>query len=298
MARPAEVPAKSGFTLIELLVAIVITGILVGIVFEMILGQGRFARFQSAREEVQQNSRAALEIITSEIRPAAAQGIVAGDAGSITIHSPRAWGYICSYVGGGTEFLAVLFPEAALPEFQNVASGASVDFAFPVGTTSSATYVTVSDVTATHATSAASECQTALQPNPTVAASPNRARMFQHPSASFPAGLTAGSAVYLYQPVTYNVMTSPDVQGYWIHRNGEPFAGPVPETGGLVFTYYEFDVATDAFTDITADVTSDPTRLADVSRIGVQVVTHSNATFGGVPQDNTASTEVYLRNGN
>ena len=55
----------AGFTVVELMVAIVLTGILATIMFQLMQGQGRFAGLQDARQEVQQNDRGALDLITS-----------------------------------------------------------------------------------------------------------------------------------------------------------------------------------------------------------------------------------------
>src|SRR5687767_12028100 len=83
VVRPAL--DRSGFTLIELLVAIVIGSVVVGSLFQMISGQGRFVELQSAREEVQQNGRAAVELIGSELRTiAGGEALVLATEDSIT----------------------------------------------------------------------------------------------------------------------------------------------------------------------------------------------------------------------
>jgi prepilin-type N-terminal cleavage/methylation domain-containing protein len=104
-----------GFTLIELLVALIISGILVAAVFQVIGGQARFSEMQSGREEVQQNARASVELISSELRSIPPQGFSIEEEGeSITFQLPRAWGVMCRYDSGAVR-QRVLF-NGALPE--------------------------------------------------------------------------------------------------------------------------------------------------------------------------------------
>src|SRR5688572_28851170 len=68
--RPQVPPAADldGFTIIELLIALVISGILALSIFEVVSNESEFVSLQSQREEVQQNTRASLELIASELR--------------------------------------------------------------------------------------------------------------------------------------------------------------------------------------------------------------------------------------
>ena len=100
--------AAAGFTIVELLVGLVLASIFATILFQLVRGQSRFVAIQSAREEVQQNVRGALDIIASELRAVPAGGLMQGDASTIRFLVPRAIGVHC---GGGTpNAMTVLFP--------------------------------------------------------------------------------------------------------------------------------------------------------------------------------------------
>jgi type IV pilus assembly protein PilW len=78
---------SSGFTLVELLVAMAISGIIAGAIFTAFLSQQRSYLAQEQVSEVQQNLRAALDIMTRDIRMA---GYSRGAPGfGITDISPR-----------------------------------------------------------------------------------------------------------------------------------------------------------------------------------------------------------------
>ncbi|MBD0320507.1 MAG: prepilin-type N-terminal cleavage/methylation domain-containing protein, partial [Gemmatimonadetes bacterium] len=104
---------RAGFTLVELLVAVVLTGLLATILFQMIRGQTTFTQMQSAREEVDQNTRGALELITSELRAVPSAGIVTASADRITFRLPRVWGILCAPATAGRA--NALFPPNSIP---------------------------------------------------------------------------------------------------------------------------------------------------------------------------------------
>lgn len=101
---------RAGFTLVELMVALVISGLLMAVVFQMLSGQSRLVAVQSGKEEAQQNVRGALEIISSELRGAMPGAILDARDQSFTFMQPRAWGVVCSVVG---TTVTALFPDAA-----------------------------------------------------------------------------------------------------------------------------------------------------------------------------------------
>lgn len=301
MENRADRPSRSGFTLIELLVALVISGILAGVIYEILERQGRFARLQAAREEAQQNARVALAIIASGLRGVGNQGIYAGDAESISFYTPWAWGMVCGYLD---QDLVVLFPTAALETAVNEPDDDShVNLATPPSTAGVTkwAFMEVKDVTSTEAnlSEANDLCMTSLNPIPAVTATSSgtsRVRVYADSSELLPTELTTEDYVYLYRDVTYDVNTS-NVPGHWIRRNSDPMAGPVPAKGGLVFSYYEYDGSTEPFNEITDDVIGSG-KLDDVAMIGIRVVAQSREEFNGVPQKDTAFTEVFLRNRN
>ena len=269
-------PAHSnrGFTLIELMVTVVIAGIVVGIIFEFLLGQGRFARFQTAREEVQQNARVALDVISSDLRGVGPQGITDATSNSITFRAPRAWGVACRHSGSE---LAVIFPMAAVPALRTGADRLAVGTTF---------HGDVVDATGDGA-AAADICNTTVVPSPPAVAADKRARVFTNVVTTSP--LQPRQDVYVYDEIKYDVSTSSGMPGYWIRRrsqpNGtpQPLAGPLPSTTGLEFAY--------------EDAAGNPTATRDdIARIRVKVTTSSRAKFNGRAQDDTDWTTIYLRN--
>jgi prepilin-type N-terminal cleavage/methylation domain-containing protein len=292
MARPAS---RAGFTLIELLIALLISGILATILLQLFLGQSRFAQLQTAREEVQQNARAALEIITSELRNLGRDAIVAAGPHSIHFYSPRATGLMCRH--HESHDLAAIFPSVALTGINAEPALAGQLALPPYGGAEGWAFLNVTDVTEARLSDATDWCR---QINPaypgTTAASESAARMFAgvpHPGIGSPDTLQRVDRVYLYTKARYAV--GADAGGeQWILRGAgadelHQLAGPVDGDSGLVFAYLDSDGQ--PITDL-----ADPDERNRIARIEVTVVTRSHAEFGGVPQRDSASTTVHLRN--
>ena len=252
------------------MVAIVISGIVVGVIFQFLLGQGRFARIQGAREEVQQNARVGVEVISSDLRSVSRQAIDSASSNAIRFRAPRAWGLVCGYSGSS---LAVIFPAAAVPALRTGTDQLTV------GTDT----FRVTDVTS-DGTNAANVCKANVKPSPEPLASEKRARLYD----GVPAGLLPRQDVYVYDNVRYNVgaSTVTSIPGLWIRRNSQPLVGPLPASGGLAFVYE----------DSLGNVLSSPPNLNNIARVRVTVRTHSRAKFNNQAQHDTDSTIVYLRN--
>jgi hypothetical protein len=95
--------------MVELLVGLVIGALLITVIMRMVTGQTRFALVQSAREEVQQNARGAVEIVGSELRGVLAQGIVRAEEKELILMLPRLWGVSCGLAGAD---IVAVFPAA------------------------------------------------------------------------------------------------------------------------------------------------------------------------------------------
>lgn len=262
--------SKRGFTLVELMVALVIAGILVAIIFQFLVGQVRFSRLQTAREEVQQNARIAVDVISSDLRAVGRQGIVAAGSDAIAFRTPRAWGLVCGYSGGS---LAVIFPAAAVPALKTGSDQLTIG---------AATYP-VTDVTS-DGTNAANVCNTNVKPIPVAAASERRARLYD----GAPSGLLPRQDVYVYDQVAYDVggSTVTGIPGLWIRRNGQPLVGPLPASVGLSLVYQ----------DSLGNTLPNPPNLNAIARVRVVVRANSQAKFNNQAQNDTDSTIVYLRN--
>jgi prepilin-type N-terminal cleavage/methylation domain-containing protein len=309
VAPPVSHLPRLGFTLIELLAALVISGIVTTIIYQLLLGQGRFARLQTAREEVQQNARTALELIASELRGLGNEAISAGSAATITFRTPLAYGLVCGYLGNN---LVVLFPEAAreivVAEWQRTGDR-TVYLAAPAesGSPTQWTFLEVTDATAagSNLPDGIARCTSQLQPEPVpaaITASASRVRVFSSKSVPIPPDRASADPVYLFRDVTYDKSTSTvlgnPVPGSWIRRNSEPVAGPVAADRGLRFSYFAWNQATSTEEDITAEVVADQGRLRAVTAIWISIVAQSRARFNNTPQSDSASTRVSLRNRN
>ena len=101
---------RAGFTMVELLVALVISGILATVIFQVVQGQGRFVQYQNARESVQQSTRGGLEMLTSELRGIPAGGLVSAADHAIGVRVPVAWGIVCQAAGAAATSINVAFP--------------------------------------------------------------------------------------------------------------------------------------------------------------------------------------------
>lgn len=258
---------RAGFTLVELLIALVISGIVGTVIFQVLRGQSQFTRLQGAREEVQQNARAALELLGSELRGVGRLGILTATPEAITFHSPRSWGVACGYVAGE---LVVLFPAGSAPA---LTPDAAVTLAIQAGTTPEFLPVRMSTGDLDQAAAA---CNAAAAPAP--AATAARVRRF----TDAPAGVPAAARAYVAETVTFDGGTADGLTGNWLRRNGVPVAGPLP-ANGLRFQYLNAAGAAAATVD-------------EIESIRIDVVTQSRARFNQAPQNTHASTLIHLRN--
>lgn len=281
MAHPAS--DRSGFTLIELLVALVVSGLLVGVVFQLMQGQAAFVGMQSSREEVQQNARAAIELVGSELRSVPdSVGIVAASADSISIRVPRVWGVVCAVPSATTRSIRV-------PSISDLSLEPTDSTRFAAWVSDAASPWTT-PVIATAVAPSAGDCA--------ASAGSDVYRVTLSAIPQNPAGVVAtlGARAYLYDPVTYRVGESADLGGLWVERrsggNGnQPLAGPIldDEDGpGLRFRYFAGDL------ELAAPVSA--ADLPDVSRIQVQVRTVSRNGSAENRQIEQDSVLIALRN--
>jgi prepilin-type N-terminal cleavage/methylation domain-containing protein len=231
-----------GFTLAELLVAIVVGGILATGVLRFLQGQRGVADYQSARQEVQQNARGAVELISSELRAVPPGAIRVAERNRIEFLLPRAWGILCepvSTAGGGWSW--VLFPAGTFPTDFPAVPSLATDWGIAVPAAGD----TWSTSTISGQTSGVPTCDASF----TASVAGWEARRISY--SSLPAGAATGSQVFVYQRVTYEAGTDPgagDPSRVWLRRNigtgdPEPIAGPLGPSGGaasegLVFGYH------------------------------------------------------------
>lgn len=235
---------EEGFTLIELMVSLVISGILAVVIFQLIDGQGRFTAMQSAREEVQQNSRASLELIASELRAVPPVGITVANDTTIDFRLPRTWGVVCQDVpaNGTTAWIAVpagTFPDP-FPTDLELGNGTEWGLALESATAGVYDTATISAV--------ASDIQP-CEPGLAISAAKDVSQYYGFTIANRSdlagSGTGVGARAFLYQRVRYDLGKSSGYQGVWLRRRTldgrsppQPMAGPVVGSRGLFLTYF------------------------------------------------------------
>jgi len=90
---------KSGFTLIEVLIALSVAAILGVTVSGLMIGQQRFYRHADATIVSQQNLRAALDLMTAEIRMASPTDLIAATPDSIAFRADLIRAVVCDSTG-------------------------------------------------------------------------------------------------------------------------------------------------------------------------------------------------------
>jgi len=277
------------------MVALVILGLLTTALWQIVRSQSAFVASEIQREDAQDNARAALDVLTGDIRAAVPQGVVRAGDSELELALPKAWGVACGG-GSGTQLTAV-FP--ALPADAFTASNASglvVNTA--VGNTPGWTpRPAVGGARGFVNASAAANLAAA----PCLAMGADGAGLvaYTFTGTNFPVA-TAGQLVMLYQLVRYDVAQSDNK--WWLRRSTgmdatgttftmTPLAGPVPAQDSLRFTYY---------TGATAAQVAAPgvtlATLDSLSRIKVKVVTQSNGQYQGRSSYERDSSVVLLRN--
>src|SRR4051812_27739563 len=289
---------REGFTLVEVLVAMVLAVLLGGVIFQVVRGEGRFAMVQSARQEVHQNARGALEILSSELRAAQAYGLVQADANGISFLVPRAWGVACS--GGGAPQRFALFPHlprGRAPVFEgktasgvlgNVGTDALPNWS-PNPNPVAGNRATVTGIVTLDLNAAGNACIN-IRPNGDGAT----IRGVTINGTNLPA-VPEGNTLYLYQWVRYDV--AQDGTEWWIRRSlgvgdgttQQPLAGPLTGADGLQLTYYQSDGT------VLAAPGNTLANLRLVARVGIKVKAASR-TQGRTNQVDSLSASVQLRN--
>jgi prepilin-type N-terminal cleavage/methylation domain-containing protein len=92
-------PSRRGFTLVETLIALVLSSFVIILVSHVFLVQNRFFSTQILRTGVQDNVRAATELMAREIRTTLEDGVVVAGPRTLTLRSPIVIGVICHRLG-------------------------------------------------------------------------------------------------------------------------------------------------------------------------------------------------------
>ena len=294
--------SRRGFTMVELLVALVLLGLVSAALYRVLVNNQRLYMAQTARIDLSQNIRAAVNILPAELREidAADGDIIAMSATSLEIRAMRWLGFACVApvmggvttngltitIRGGAPGQPMFFGSRAI----NVATDTMLLYYDGDATTRNDDYWARGVFTGV--APVAANC-----PDPTVPPQPGRLVTFNLNllgiGVNQAGAIPTGAPVWGYEHVKYQLYQAAD--GFWyigLQPGGQgapqPLVGPVL-ANGLTFTYY----------DVNGNVTA--TR-AQVARVDITVRARSQNAVrrgGQAPAAvivDSITTSVALRN--
>ncbi|UCG86995.1 MAG: prepilin-type N-terminal cleavage/methylation domain-containing protein [Gemmatimonadota bacterium] len=183
-----------GFTLIELLIGIVTLAVLATALTRILLSDSRFVSKQEALITARQTARAAMNVMSVELRMVSDGGLLAAGADSVFFRSPYAYGVACGVASGARA--VSLMPADSAMYASAVPSGiarrrAGGQYSFLDGITVAAS---------ADATPCTADSVRIVPDGSLVAVTPDTAAL-------------SGELVYLYQNVAYKFMASTDMPG-------------------------------------------------------------------------------------
>ena len=236
---------RAGFTLIELMISLVITGIVLGAAYRLLVANQRFYRSQSVINTVQTNVRESMLILSGELREVSGTG---GDIHmmtdtSLTINAMRTLGFVCAVpdqVNG-----RITIENAALFSYRAIDVTRDSVFVFREGNSKQASddewmRAQVSGLAAANCTSGSAGTLIRLGP------------LVGHPFSDLDS-VTEGAPVRVFETITYRLFmdngewwlgASNFVGGAWTATS--PVAGPLRPRDGLRFEYLDVNGATTA----------------------------------------------------
>lgn len=105
---PGGGSSRSGFSLVEVLVTLVVGGLVGGAVVSVLLGQGRAYWLSDDLTHAQQSLRSAADLMSTELRMAGPEDVMAATADSVTVRHDVVRAVVCSSDGSG-DGVATLF---------------------------------------------------------------------------------------------------------------------------------------------------------------------------------------------
>jgi len=296
---------RAGFTLAEVLIAAVIAGLFAIVLFNFVSSQSRFVKAQSAREEVGQNLRGALEIMSSELRAVPGGAIMASSGNSIVFRLPRIWGLYCGASGGRHH---VVFPagssaasnrDAFPSDFSADGNwGLAIEDSMQLGTYQMSPITDSLTVTA----GPCADSLGAVLTGANAGSVPPIAVAFSLSSPPAASRAPVGSDVFLYHTVAYGVQPSSNPPGTWLYRsfayngtNPQQLAGPLDmgTNGGLSLTYY---CGPTPLATVARTFPTDSATLRTISSVRVIMSVQSRQSTQSVLQKETDTLTVHLRN--
>jgi prepilin-type N-terminal cleavage/methylation domain-containing protein len=245
-------PARRGFTLIELMIAIVLTGIILGSVYQTLGNNQRFYRSTSQILDVQQGIRAVAQLLPSELREvdAVAGDILAMGPDSITIKALRNTYFICSTPNAAAGTFVVR--NDMVYGYRSVDVTRDRALVFRDGNTQIMSDDTWQDFAISSFTPGAT-CTDGSGAGATMTVTGAISKLDS---------VSVGSPVRTYERVTYRLYVDSAGTGWLGVRNYvngawgsvSPIAGPLRSDNGISLSYY----------DSTGAVTATPTSVAQI----------------------------------
>jgi len=195
---------RPGFSLAEMMVALLLAGIIGLALTRLIISQARFVALQDGMMRARSASRAALNVMTGDLRAITDSGLVQASKDSITLRVPYAFGVACNAISGAT--VVSLLPGDSALYGAAVASGHawrdSVGAFHPVEPASLPATVSAAACTVPAGAPGIATLATAGWLATVVSVSPGR-----------PPTTPPGNIVYLYQKIRYAFAPSASVPG-------------------------------------------------------------------------------------
>lgn len=185
-----------GFTLVELLIGMTVTAILGIALARILISDSRFVGRQEAMIDARHAARAAMNLMTLELRMVGDDGLLAAAPDSVTVHVPYAFGVTCNV--SGTDLIISLMPRDSLTYATAGLSGMA--WRDNTGTYNRVTGISVSS------SSDMAACQA-----DSIRVVPGGELIAISGIPGAPPG--PGRILYLYQTVTYRFTTSIEIPG-------------------------------------------------------------------------------------
>lgn len=247
--------SRRGFTLIELMIAIVLTGIVLGALYQTLGNNQRFYRSTSQILDVQQGIRAVAQLLPSELREvdAVAGDILAMGPDSITVKALRNTYFVCATPNkaAGTMILR----NDMVYGYRSVDVTRDRALVFRDGNTQIMSDDTWQDYAISSVTTGAT-CTDGSGAGTTMTVTGTIAKLDS---------VTVGSPVRTYEQITYRLYVDSAGVGWLGVRNYvggawgsvSAIAGPLQSANGISLTYY----------DSTGAVTATKTSVAQIGLV-------------------------------
>lgn len=108
-----QIKSQDGFTLVEALVGLVISGLLASALLSLMLGQSRFYERTDDQIWAEQSNRATFDLVSSELRMASAEDLLAAESDSVAIRFDIMRAIVCDSTAADAATLMVYDTVAA-----------------------------------------------------------------------------------------------------------------------------------------------------------------------------------------